>query len=78
MKYAKVKMEYDKQKVDYEAEYKEQMKALEEKRESPRKRPRASTSLLERYQAIKARPGGPAHRGPCGCNMSLPSVTLEI
>ena len=34
IKYAKVKAEYDKQKVAYEAEYKEQMRQLEEKARS--------------------------------------------
>ena len=33
IKYAKVKAEYDKQKVAYLAEYKEQMRQLEEKRQ---------------------------------------------
>ncbi len=82
MKYAKVKAEYDKQKVAYEAEYKEQMKALEDKRRITQDKTKGiDPQLLERYQLIKQHCVPPVARligDQCGgCNMSLPSVTLR-
>ena len=82
MKYAKVKAEYDKQKVAYEAEYKEQMKALEEKRkQAQEKAVGIEEKLMERYLLIKQHSAPPMARlmnDQCGgCNMSLPSVTLR-
>ncbi len=82
MKYAKVKAEYDKQKVAYEAEYKEQMKALEEKRQMAQEKAKGiDAKLLERYQLIKQHCVPPVARlmgDLCGgCNMNLPSVTLR-
>ena len=54
VKYAKVKAEYDKQKVAYEAEYKEQMRQLEEKRAQAQARARdIDPALLEKYSVIK-------------------------
>lgn len=82
MKYAKVKAEYDKQKVAYEAEYKEQMKALEEKRRIAQEKAKSiDEKLMEKYQLIKQHSVPPIARlmgDQCGgCNMSLPSVTLR-
>ncbi len=82
MKYAKVKAEYDKQKVAYEAEYKDQMKALEEKRKVAQDKAKGiEEKLMEKYQLIKQHSVPPIARlvgDQCGgCNMSLPSVTLR-
>ena len=82
VRYAKVKAEYDKQKVAYEAEYKEQMKGLEEKRRIAQERAKGiEEALIERYQRIKQHSIPPIARlinGQCGgCNMSLPSATLR-
>ncbi len=82
LKYAKVKAEYDKQKVAYEAEYKEQMKALEEKRKTAQEKTKGiEPALMEKYLQIKQNIVPPMARligDQCGgCNMSLPSVTLR-
>ena len=82
IKYAKVKAEYDKQKVAYEAEYKEQMRQLEEKRAQVQARARdIDPALLEKYNVIKKHCIPPVARlygDQCGgCNMSLPQVTLR-
>ena len=82
MKYAKVKAEYDKQKITYEAEYKEQMSALEDKRRIAQEKTKGiDAELMERYQLIKQHSVPPMARlngDQCGgCNMSLPSVTLR-
>ena len=82
IKFAKVKAEYDKQKVAYEAEYTEQMKAYEEKRKIAQEKSKGiDTKLMDRYQAIKKHCSPPVVKltnGQCGgCYMSLPSVTLR-
>lgn len=82
VKYVKVKGEYDKQKVAYEAEFKEQTKALEEKRRVVQEKGKAiDPKLMERYVAIKHHVVPPIARlngDQCGgCNMSLPSVVLR-
>ena len=82
IKFSKVKAEYDQQKVDYEAEYKEQMKALEEKRRIAQEKSKGiDAKLMERYQIIKKHSTPPVVKltnGQCGgCYMSLPSVTLR-
>lgn len=82
VKYAKVKAEYDKQKVAYEAEYKEQMNMLEEKRRIAQEKTKGiDEALLERYRTIKLHCVPPVARlfgDQCGgCNMSLPQVTLR-
>ena len=82
VKYAKVKAEYDKQKVSYEAEYKEQMKMLEEKRSGAQEKSKGiDAALLAKYQTIKQHSSPPVAKllsDQCGgCNMSLPSVTLR-
>lgn len=82
VKFAKVKSEYDQQKVAYEDEYKEQMKALEEKRRVAQEKSKGiDEKLMERYQIIKKHSTPPVVKltnGQCGgCYMSLPSVTLR-
>ena len=82
MKYVKVKGEYDKQKIAYEQEYKEQMKTLEAKRQAAQEKTKGiDSALLARYQTIKQHCVPPMARlisDQCGgCNMSLPSVTLR-
>ena len=82
VKYAKVKTEYDKQKISYEVEYKEQMRALEEKRKAAQDEAMGiDETLMERYQLIKQHCVPPVARlfgDQCGgCNMSLPSVILR-
>ena len=82
IKYAKVKAEYDKQKVAYEAEYKEQMRQLEEKRAQVQAKAKGiDPNLLEKYNVIKKHCIPPVARlygDQCGgCNMSLPQVTLR-
>jgi len=82
VKFAKVKSEYDQQKVAYEDEYKEQMKALEEKRRIAQDKGKGiDVKLMERYQVIKKHSTPPVVKltnGQCGgCYMSLPSVTLR-
>lgn len=82
IRYAKVKGEYDQQKIAYEAEYKEQMKALEEKRRVVQEKSRdIDPALLEKYRSIKLHCIPPVARlfgDQCGgCNMSLPQVTLR-
>ncbi len=82
IKYARVKAEYDQQKVAYEAEYKEQMKQLEQKRlEAQEKAKAIDPALLEKYAVIKKHCIPPVARlygDQCGgCNMSLPQVTLR-
>jgi len=82
IRYAKVKAEYDKLKVAYESEYKEQIKILEEKRQRTQEKTKGiDPALLDRYQVIKQHCVPPVARlvgDQCGgCNMSLPSVTLR-
>ena len=82
VKYARVKAEYDQQKVAYEAEYKEQLKQLEQKRcEAQEKAKAIDPALLEKYAVIKKHCIPPVARlygDQCGgCNMSLPQVTLR-
>lgn len=82
MKYARVKAEYDKQKVIYEAEYKEQLAQLEKKRGAVQEQAKAiEPALLEKYATIKKHCIPPVARlygDQCGgCNMSLPQVTLR-
>jgi len=82
IRYAKVKAEYDKQKVAYESEYKEQIKILEGKRQHAQEKAKGiDPALLERYQVIKQHCAPAVARlvgDQCGgCNMSLPSVTLR-
>lgn len=82
VKYAKVKGSYDLQKVDYEAEYKEQMKTLEEKRHLAQEKAKGiDAPLMEKYQTIKRHivpPIAVLMNDQCGgCNMSLPSVVLR-
>ncbi|MCL1854658.1 MAG: C4-type zinc ribbon domain-containing protein [Clostridia bacterium] len=82
IRYAKVKAEYDKQKVAYESEYKEQIKILEGKRQHAQEKAKGiDAALLERYQVIKQHCVPAVARlvgDQCGgCNMSLPSVTLR-
>ena len=66
----------------YEAEYKEQMRQLEEKRAQVQARARdIDPALLEKYNVIKKHCIPPVARlygDQCGgCNMSLPQVTLR-
>lgn len=82
IKYAKVKNEYDQQKVAYEAERAEQMKQLEEKRGiALAKAKEVEPELLEKYAQVKKHCVPPVARlysDQCGgCNMSLPQVTLR-
>lgn len=82
VKYAKVKAEYDRQKVAYEAEYKEQMAELDKKRAAAQEKSKEiEPALLEKYAVIKkhcARPVARLYGDQCGgCNMSLPQVTLR-
>lgn len=82
VKYAKVKAEYDKQKVEYEALYRDQMKQLEQKRAQAQAQANGiDAALLEKYAAIKKHCLPPVARlygDQCGgCNMSLPQVTLR-
>lgn len=82
MKYAKVKAQYNQQKIDYEIEYKAQLKELEEKRRSALEKAQAiDETLLQRYQTIKLHctpPVAKMYGDQCGgCNMSLPQVTLR-
>ena len=82
IKYAKVKAAYDKQKVEYEALYKEQMKGLEQKRaEAEKKTEGIDPELLAKYRAIKqhcARPIAKLYGDQCGgCNMNIPQASLR-
>lgn len=82
VKFAKVKGEYEKQKVDYEEEYKQQMKALEDKRRITQEKAQGiEPELMERYQVIKKHCVPPVAKlvnGQCGgCFMGLPQVTLR-
>ena len=82
MKYAKVKAEYDKQKVEYEALYKQQMKGLEEKRAAAQEKTKGiDAELLEKYKTIKqhcSRPVAKLYGDQCGgCNMDLPQASLR-
>lgn len=82
VKFAKAKTEYDKQKVEYEAAYKEQLKELDKKRkEAEEKTEGLEPALLEKYCAIKLHctpPVAKLYSGQCmGCNMSLPQATLR-
>ena len=82
VKYAKVKAEYDQQKVAYESEYAEQMKQLEEKRAAAQAKAKdVDPALLDKYALVKKHCVPPVARlygDQCGgCNMSLPQVTLR-
>lgn len=82
VRYAKVKAEYDQQKVAYESEYAQQMQQLEEKRALAEERAKAiDPALLEKYAVVKKHCVPPVARlygDQCGgCNMSLPQVTLR-
>ena len=82
VKYAKVKAEYDQQKVAYESEYAVQMKQLEEKRAAAAEKAKGiDADLLEKYAQVKKHCVPPVARlysDQCGgCNMSLPQVTLR-
>lgn len=82
VKYAKVKAEYDQQKVAYEAEYGEQMKQLEVKRAAAQEKAKlVDAALLDKYAQVKKHCVPPVARlygDQCGgCNMSLPQVTLR-
>lgn len=82
VRYAKVKAEYDQQKVAYESEYAQQMKQLEEKRALAQERAKEiNPALLEKYAVVKKHCVPPVARlygDQCGgCNMSLPQVTLR-
>ena len=82
VKYAKVKAEYDQQKVAYEAEYAEQMKQLEQKRAAAQDMGKqVDAALLEKYALVKKHCVPPVARlygDQCGgCNMSLPQVTIR-
>ena len=82
VKFAKVKAAYDQQKVEYDAEFKGQMKALEEKKRIAQDKSKGiDDALLERYRVIKQHCVPPIARlvnDQCGgCFMSLPSVTLR-
>lgn len=80
--YAKVKAEYDQQKVAYEAEYAEQLKQLEQKRAAAQEMGKqVDAALLEKYALVKKHCVPPVARlygDQCGgCNMSLPQVTIR-
>ena len=82
VQYAKVKAEYDQQKVAYEAEYAEQMKQLEQKRAAAQEMGKqVDAALLEKYALVKKHCVPPVARlygDQCGgCNMSLPQVTIR-
>ncbi|NLI20260.1 MAG: hypothetical protein GX418_01735 [Clostridiales bacterium] len=82
VRFARVKTEYEKQKIDYEEEYKEQMKSLEDKRRIAQEKGKdIDPQLMERYLTIKKHCVPPVAKlvnGQCGgCYMSLPSVTLR-
>ena len=82
VKYTRVKTEYEKQRVEYEEEYKNQMKALEDKRHIAQEKGKAiDPPLMEKYQIIKKHCVPPVAKlvnGQCGgCFMGLPQVTLR-
>ncbi len=82
VKCAKVKAEYDKLKVTYDAEKKDQMKLLDEKRQAAQEKAAGiDQALMEKYNAIKLHimpPMAKLVNDQCGgCNMSLPSVVLR-
>ena len=82
VKYAKVKAEYETQKVAYEDEYREQMKLLEEKRRIAQEKGKdIDPKLMERYETIKKHcipPVAKLVNGQCGgCFMGLPSAALR-
>lgn len=82
VRYAKVKAEYDRQKVAYEAEYAQQLKELEAKRALAQEKAKPiDPVLLEKYAVVKKHCVPPVARlygDQCGgCNMSLPQVTLR-
>ena len=82
VKYARVKSEYEKQRVEYEEEYKDQMKALEDKRHIAQEKGKAiDPAMMEKYQIIKKHCVPPVAKlvnGQCGdCFMGLPQVTLR-
>ena len=82
VKYAKVKAEYDQQKVAYEAEYADQVKQLEAKQAVAQEKSKSvESTLLTKYAQVKKHCVPPVARlygDQCGgCNMSLPQVTLR-
>ena len=82
VKFSRVKAGYEAQKVAYEEEYREQMKALEEKRRIAQEKGKGiDPKLMERYETIKKHCVPPVAKlvnDQCGgCFMSLPSVTLR-
>jgi predicted nucleic acid-binding Zn-ribbon protein len=82
VKFSRVRTEYETQKVAYEDEYKEHMKALEEKRHIAQEKSKGiDPILMERYQTIKKHCIPPVAKlvdGQCGgCYMGLPQVTLR-
>ena len=82
VKYAKVKAEYDQQKVAYEAEYAQQVKELEAKQAVAQEKAKSvEKALLDKYAQVKKHAVPPVARlygDQCGgCNMSLPQVTLR-
>lgn len=82
MKFARVKAEYDQQKVSYDVSYREQMKQLEQKRAAAAEKAKEiEPALLEKYNVIKKHcipPVAKLYGDQCGgCNMSLPQVTLR-
>lgn len=82
VKYAKVKAEYDQQKVAYEAEYADQLKQLEAKQAVAQEKSKSvESALLTKYAQVKKHCVPPVARlygDQCGgCNMSLPQVTLR-
>ncbi|MCE5343075.1 MAG: C4-type zinc ribbon domain-containing protein [Eubacteriales bacterium] len=82
VKFSRVRAEYETQKIAYEDEYKEQMKALEDKRHAAQEKGKdIDPNLMERYQTIKKHCVPPVAKlvdGQCGgCYMGLPQVTLR-
>lgn len=82
MKFARVKAEYDQQKVSYDVSYREQLKQLEQKRAAAAEKAKEiEPALLEKYNVIKKHcipPVAKLYGDQCGgCNMSLPQVTLR-
>ena len=82
VKYAKVKAAYDQQKVEYEALYNKQMKALQEKRAAAEQKTKGiDKTLLARYRQIKQhcpKPVAKLYGDQCGgCNMNVPQASLR-
>ena len=82
VRYAKYKAEFDKLKVDYDAEYKAKSKELEQLRSAAdEKAVGISDQLMERYRTIKLHSVPPLARlsnSQCsGCNMAVPSAVVR-